>query len=326
MKPPEAKCPICNGRGRLPDPNNDLRVIQCRCEYVKAIRAHLIDPVMALDVGTELWATKPIESPLFKRGEHDLTRENLFLQGSWNVVKLHLRTVLVGKGLRFRYRIVTDARLLRVYLGKESSIRHREESDDVLTFDSLRDVVNPNFDLVVVRLGFVGHTNRALANVIRESLMVREAVGKASWVVERGSQYNSMTFDAVDLNGRPKHTAYGPELADYLDTNYTSMLLTAEGVEEEEPAEAPPAEAPSPEPLPMDDFHGVTVAEDGSLGMGADVSSETPAPAPRVPKPRREVEIVEDTWGSRGRHGRQGGQPTSPLDDPKPKKNSRGRF
>ena len=180
----------------------------------------------------------------------DRTTENIFIKSNWSTVRPHLRLAL---GYRhnleptFRYVILTDERIVNVYVGNERygsrSKKNRDEQDN---FNGLKDLVeSPN--LVVIRLGFLGWKNVAAPGSLKQSLMLREAARRPTWVVmnpegeypiswnEEVAAYIAEHFEVVEL----KRT--GPDLP-------PSMSVE---VEEPRPkrrtreAQAPESEAPS---------------------------------------------------------------------------------
>jgi hypothetical protein len=112
------------------------------------------------------------------------TKENLFIRGvTLGGLLPHLR--LVFACLPIRYKIVDDSRLRDVFVGGESytskakALRDQRESNNVIA-----DLVGKDFDLVIIRLGVLGYKNIAAAGVLREALMVREGLAKATWLFE----------------------------------------------------------------------------------------------------------------------------------------------
>ena len=131
-------------------------------------------------------------TPLYQRGRFDLTTKNLLLtQTNWRVFLSHFKWVLGSKPPSFFVRIVTDMTLKQVYMG-EASFRARspEQREDggVPVFNSLEDLlVIP--DLIVLRVGNVVYFNRAMASIMMEALLLRDGVGKPTWIVEPEGQH-----------------------------------------------------------------------------------------------------------------------------------------
>jgi hypothetical protein len=86
---------------------------------------------------------------------------------------------------------VTDTTLRQVYMG-ESSVRARlpnqREDGELPIFNSLDDLLAIP-DLVIIRVGFVVYFNRAMASILQEALMLRDGIGKPTWIVEPAGYY-----------------------------------------------------------------------------------------------------------------------------------------
>lgn len=168
-------CPRCGGSGYIMV--DDFHVRQCVCSYARDMKEHL---------GPEIaGATVIYESPLYVPGEVDLTEEPLFIKGNWRDVKAHLKWVLFYKGLSYKFRIVTDERLKAVYLGAEdyrAKAKIKRESDE--NYNTLSDLVGEDFDLVIIIVGQIGYKNVAAPGILKEALMLRETLGKVTWLVE----------------------------------------------------------------------------------------------------------------------------------------------
>lgn len=248
----------------LPVENDDTTVQQCICSYSRALKAHL---------GPEI-ATAPLirASPLFMAGEpgeppkKDRTSENLFLKGYWPDLLTHFKWALGCKGPNFRFRLVTDEKLKVVWLGAESyAARAKGKRDEVVTFNSLADIVNPDIDLVILRLGFLGHKNVAMPGILKEALMIREFACKPTWLVEV----------PTSLYG-PGHFSYSEEVADYIGVNFEVVNLTLK-----ESARADHV----PHGVELTPFLLAVESSDGDdVGLGS--LTPTPAAMQQMPKPR----------------------------------------
>src|SRR5690606_6881956 len=112
------------------------------------------------------------DSPLLSLGEEkvDRTGDNLVLVGcKWVNLLPHLKWALGVKGIGFRYRIVTDLDIKTVFVGSESyAQRSRSRRDDMATYNSLGDFVGSDYQLAIIRLGFLGHKNIAGAGSLKE--------------------------------------------------------------------------------------------------------------------------------------------------------------
>ncbi len=211
MSEEKKPCPLCNGVGRIEV--DDLTVKQCICAFARAMKEHL-GPEIAL-------ARSLASSPLFVAGDPkpkiDRTGDDLFLKGYWVDLLSHFKSALAGKGLFFSFKIVTDERLRTVYLGGEKYSAHpKNKRDEMATNNSLSDLVGPDIDLVIIRLGFLGYKNVAMPGILKEALMLRAAATKPTWIVEDPSQ---------GYFG-PGHLAYSEDLAEDIDRRFKVIELT----------------------------------------------------------------------------------------------------
>lgn len=270
---PEEKpvCARCNGKGFLPVEGDDFTVQQCICAYSRALRAHL---------GVEI-ATAPLitKSPLFVAGDAgeppkiDRTKENLFIKGYWRDLLSHFKWALGCKGPLFPFRLLTDEKLKVVWLGQESyAARAKSRRDEVVTYNSLADLVGPDIDLVIIRLGFLGHKNIAMPGILKEAMMIREFACKPTWIVEV----------PTSLYG-PGHFSYSEEVADYIAEKFEVVDLVRK--ESARSDEVPHGIEISPLAIALDadDGDDVTI---GSL-------QPTPASMRHMPKPRFERPTID---------------------------------
>lgn len=277
-------CARCMGTGFLPVEGDDMTVQQCICAYSRALKLHL---------GAEI-ATAPniTQSPLFMAGASgeppklDRTKENLFLKGYWTDLLPHFKWALGCKGPTFRYRIVTDEKLKTVYVGAESyATRAKGRRDEIVTYNSLSDLVGPDLDLVIIRLGFLGHKNVAMPGVLKESLMIREFACKATWIVEVPT--------SIFGHG---HFSYSEEVAEYIENNFEVVNLTRK-------ESARSDEVPHGIAIPQL-LIASTIGEETDVGLGVHSSPEMdpvvlPAAAMQhMPKPRFDSPVSLDLPGS----------------------------
>jgi hypothetical protein len=256
----------CDGSGFI-EVNEDTSA-RCRCSLVRALIRHL---------GPDIAAAPDInESPLYKvnpqaarAGESplvDKTQSNLFLKGWWTDLLPHLKFVLIAKGIDFPYRIVTDERLKTIYVGAEAYLsRSRKRREDGDSYNSLSDLIGPEFKLIVVRMGFLGHRNVAMPGILKEALMLRQAAGRATWLVEEPDR----------LFG-PYHRAYDEDVASYIDRHFEVIDLTSE--------EKPEAEQKN---------HDAPIPDEEDFTMGAEEPEKKPAPKPK-PKPAVQSVFTEE--------------------------------
>lgn len=176
-------CGECNGRG-FTIFGDTMR--ECNCRRREFVVARL---------GS--FAKAPIvkASPLLTN-EVDLTAENVLLSGPWEALSTHLRFVVTMKLFLayprvYPFRVVTDEELRRAYFAKTDRYNDTIEHDH-------RDLVDPRFALVVLRLGFLGYKNAAMPGILWEALRLREAADRPTWLVEDPSepfQKGHLAFD-----------------------------------------------------------------------------------------------------------------------------------
>src|SRR5678815_181513 len=146
-----------------------------------------------------LWVRHVASTPLYQTGRFDRTEGNLFLtQVTWPTFLGHFKWAVASKPSSFFVRIVTDATLRSVYMG-EASVKARlpsqREDSDLLIFNSLEDLL-ASPDLVVLRVGFVVYFNKALASILQEALLLRDGLGKPTWIV--AVSYTHLTLPTSD--------------------------------------------------------------------------------------------------------------------------------
>jgi hypothetical protein len=175
-------------------------------------------------LGLEIFTAKPIKSYLYRPTkneetgeiEGDRTEENLLIKGSWSVVCQHLHWALSGKrrfSEHFDYKIVTDEKILSVWLGSESyKQRASDVRDEVETFNNLADLMEAPH-LVLVRLGQLGYQNRAAAGALKQALGIREVSFKPTWLIEGRLPFGD------------GHRSYNDELGEYIANLYDVVDL-----------------------------------------------------------------------------------------------------
>lgn len=200
-------CSICKGTGIRPVPDDDLTVRQCVCAYARALKKHL---------GPEIAGAATLTvSPLMNPGKVDRTDEDLFLTGHWPAVLPHLKWALGCKGPAFPFRIVTDERIKTVWVGAEDyRARNKRRRDNMETFNSLSDLVVDGVELLIIRLGFMGYSNRAMAGVLKETLMLRSAALKPTWIV-----------DNPESPFGPGHIAWNDDVSDYIHNRFDRVVI-----------------------------------------------------------------------------------------------------
>lgn len=203
-----ANCPRCNDLGYVQSDDSDATVKQCVCAYARALKVHLGPEIAGAPLITS--------SPLYDHGVTDRTGDDLHLRGEWHANVLpHLKWALGCKGPSFRFRVVTDEKLKNVYVGAESYQARARQKNKEEVVNSLSDLVVGDISLLIIRLGFLGHTNRAMAGVLKETLMLREAASRATWLV-----------DSPDNRWEIGHRAWSEEVSSYVTRRFESLNLT----------------------------------------------------------------------------------------------------
>ncbi len=272
-------CEECGGTGAIFV--DDLNVRECKCAYAKRLKAHL-GPEIA---GAPLPDLDDTESLLFLPGGEDCTEKNTILQGYWTDVLPQIKWALGCKGPMFRFTVLTDEKLRTVYLGKESyAQRAKSKRDDMETFNSLADIVGTEYDLVIIKLGFLGYKNIAMPGILKESLMLREVACKPTWLVE--------SPQAPFASG---HFAHNDDVAEYIRTRFDSVKFSAfdparvEGVAPQayKKVRAKQASEPAkPPPEPMD-------VDDAALSPDISVVKEEDEEEGQVELPRSEFDSID---------------------------------
>lgn len=267
-------CKICAGAGLIRI--DDLNTRQCVCSLARSLMIHL---------GPEIGGAKPLtDSPLFIRGEkpgdpveYDATTQNLFLKGRWIDVISHFKFALCFKGLNFRTRVTTDEKLKSIFVGNESyKAVMRSKREDMDTYNGLADYVTEPH-LLIIRLGFLGYKNIAMAGILKEALLHREVQRKATWLLEV----------PTSIFG-PGHFSYNDDVGTYIDENFTIFDLSR--YDGSEPIEAP---------------HGVDMPDE-ALGLGAEHDPEAvKAMNAHMPKPRFQVDedAIDAGMGQKPKYG-----------------------
>lgn len=275
-------CPICNSpNGRIEiDEHGSTK--QCACSFRADIRKRLPPDISE--------ATPILASPLLQikgPGEVvvDLTDEDLFIKSYWYNLAPHLLLVLTSKmlgNLMFPFRIVTDSDLRDVYVGARAyTSRSRANREDIPTFNGLADYVGADKELVIIRLGALGHRNRAMPGIFRETLLLRRSLCKPTWIVEE-----------PDSIFGPGHFAYNSEVAEFIRQNYQVVDLT-------DPNDTRPVVPRGVAGAPLEEDEGMSLDP-----TPAPVRNVMPEPA--IPTPieaRIDMSILEGSSQRRPRRG-----------------------
>jgi hypothetical protein len=299
MPEPEVDpCKICGGEGKIRVKETDPRSLRntfrpCVCLIVRRVEKFL---------GPELFMAAPLQnpSPLLQRSDGvltlDRTSENLFVKAKWSDVLSHFKWALTVKFLaddNYRFRVTTDERILMIRLGTESyGQRSKARRDDMETYNQLQDYIGADFDLVLIRLGYLGHKNAAAPGYLKEALMLREVAMKPTWLLRPPSS----PFG-------PGHFTYSDELAEYIEEHFdvVDFQSTDEG-----PLHGVEGAEREPKPTVLDD--------EESVALGASSSIEVDPKEAEIKPPRDAIQSnpedllgVTRAGGSKpGKHRRSG--------------------
>jgi hypothetical protein len=227
--PPEGLCKRCELAPHKDCVNGSVWINDADAgECPNLTRIRLNETVKARLTPLLYEAPRIMESPLYTppkvRGESAVvnrTKENLFLYGvTYPKLLPHLR--LVFACLPIKFKLVDDSRLRDVFVGGESyqstpkTAREVRETNNVIA-----DLVGKDFDLVVIRLGALGYKNIAAPGILREALMVREGIGKPTWLFEDSSP------SAAWIHSRDM------DVEEYIRDRFEKVQLANEGPEAE---------------------------------------------------------------------------------------------
>ncbi len=151
-------CEICKDKGAVVDriDENGLTIYRrCICATENLFRVKL---------GRALFEATRIQ----KSGIEQLVDKNLFLNCSVEALYAHLRFTVIYQGLGLHFRLASDHELLSVFLG------NNEEEKTTRVF------LDPQ--LLVLQLGLVGYSNKALPGVVSEIVQLRLAENKPTWL------------------------------------------------------------------------------------------------------------------------------------------------
>lgn len=127
-------------------------------------------------------------SPLYQGGPGeeptvDLTGTNLFITGCrWHNFQPHLKLAVGRKGLTFTFRWFTDERLKNIFVGNEGYKARRQEQAGKEVNNGLRDALG-DLDLCIIKVGYLGHKNVAAPGLLKEALLIRASVNRATWIL-----------------------------------------------------------------------------------------------------------------------------------------------
>ncbi len=163
-----ATCPQCGGSGVVRSIERGEHRVDVECVCGLRLRKRLA-------LGDDIYTAPVIrESPLNRK-----TTTNVFVTAAWRALLPHLRLALgmawhAGEleARPFTFKVVTDEQILRASLARD-----RDPDQYEVTIGGA--------SLLIVRLGFLGWRNQAMAGYLREALMRRLDVDRAPvWLAD----------------------------------------------------------------------------------------------------------------------------------------------
>jgi len=216
-------CKRCGGTGSIPI--DHMTVQECLCSYAMYLKQTMDKEILA--------APAIRVTPFYDPPEVDFTKKSHMIKVWWDDLLPHLRRILIKKGRKFRLKIVTDEHLKRVWLGTESYKAKQASQSEDTPYENLADLIGERYDLVIIRLGFLGYKNVAMPGILLEALKIREVACKPTWLIE---EPNSPWGEC--------HRSYSIEVAEHIQRRYPS--LTYKGQERTAPPRGVDAKPKSP--------------------------------------------------------------------------------
>lgn len=257
----------------------------CPNMKVVALRARLqrIDPQL-------LSVQHDAASPLYQKGGSDLTERNLLITSTrWLTFLRHLKWVVGWKDPKFFVRVTSDAMLKQVYMG-EASHRSRSpeqrEDGDLPVFNSLEDLLGAP-DLVVLRVGLVVYFNKAMSSILLEGLLLREGLGRPTWLVEEQAGQRFEPWARDHTGGASGMPCCDDRVFEFVGAHYAALELSKEGALVEDHGDGDVTVGP-----------GMNVDESHVREIDDDEPPERPEPSepsqPEVDVENQEIDIPED--------------------------------
>lgn len=283
-------CPLCKGQEWTS--TDSLKTKPCLCITARMVRAFL---------GLEIASAENIRSSLFQPDADppvDRSKENLSIKASWLELRSHMRWVLgcrYNMDPTFRFKVVTDLEILDVSLGNESfKYRTREQRErGKETFNTVNDFIGSQ-NLVIVRLGWLGWSNRAAAGYLKEALGVRERASLPTWLSETPDRFFGAGYHM-----------WNDDVGNYIATHFDSVDLRSE-----DEVSNPPVQTSAVAPTGH--------AEDDSVGFGADSTPEhaettVESSLPGVEEDRQDFRQSQRKRAGNWKPGRSGGDGSGPA-------------
>jgi len=193
-------CPRCYGRGVL-----DIKlegdpipaVYACACVVRRQV----------LQNCERAWPTLTRAARIESTPLMDYTKKSLWVTSDLGGFKNHLRHVALRQGPNWSFRVYTDFDYMREWLRPLQRKGEDIHDADVARADwrELDSDIVEGPALLVLRLGVKAARNKAMPEVLLETLLRREHINKPTWV-----------FDQPTDPLGPDHLCYSPEVAAYL--------------------------------------------------------------------------------------------------------------
>jgi hypothetical protein len=256
--------PECKGRGFTYVVGDDYMTRPCPNILDREFRAHII--ACASDKATALIDAEPVSaSPLLM--PTDRTKDNLYITGCTEAVALaHLHFVLRKKGSLYPFISVSDQKILRVFVGDDSSKSRGVPASSPGIYNNVEDLLlDPK--LAIIWVGVMSYKNKAGAGALLEGLSMRRHASKPTWIIH--------------VLGTKWEYTYSTEVQMHLDTNFEEVSLGStvadpdpfiEGTEDHQVAplqsSQPKPRKPPPEPEPEPESPVEDVSLDDMSGPG----------------------------------------------------------
>ena len=170
-------CAICQGQGFVPveDVTGPPVARVCSCVLKKELLANCERGMKGLSKQPNVPS-----SPLLGK-----EKTNLWITASPEWMLPHLRHVAIRQMPMWSFRVASDADMMTAWLAnvalQGSEILDPDAASVSLSKLTLVDLVDPP-DLLIMRLGVKVARNQAMPEVFYEALMLRDHLGKATWV------------------------------------------------------------------------------------------------------------------------------------------------
>jgi len=230
-------CPVCESpfypgcRNRYGGGANIVKLRENKTEYVEMCpnntRRHLRNYMQAID--PKLWSQTPFRNtPLYnKKDGVDRTKDDLFISSiDWGSFLSHLKWVAGYKcGQSSFIKVASDRTLLDIFVGNRNYKNQMRErlTNESFVCNSLEEFLESP-DLVIIQLGGLRHPNRAAANILKESLLIRRRLGKSTWLVEPHDKAFT-PFYKNDFGTSEGLPSCDEEVSSYVDENFEKIEL-----------------------------------------------------------------------------------------------------